>query len=409
MSFVASVSDLVGRASPHTVKNVIIVGGAFAGIAIADSLLRTLGSKAKILLIDERDAFFFAVRALVPIGNPKNVDVVWRPFTEFAPGLGSTNFAQGRAIRLTSDRVELANGRAFPFDFAVVASGTFSPSPGKTLQVNRPDFEREIERISAALQPGKARAVTVIGGGQVGVELACHLCSHIPHLEVTLVHRSGSLLSSMVGISQAFRDTVLDRMHKLFPNLRVELGQQILEDPPIPEPYEGFTLKPQILTTSGGITLRPDATFLTTGNVPNSGFVSAGLGPQVLDAKGFVRTRPTGQIIGFPHIFAAGDVADLDRIKLAKMARSQAEVIAYNLAALIDTSEAPTGTISADTSATRPEMAIYEPFTLSARRVRLGEKGAVAEKDGVVQFLEPSQLSSHDNKKAGGIGDARGR
>ncbi|KAJ1558137.1 hypothetical protein HK405_014347, partial [Cladochytrium tenue] len=322
----------------RAVPNIVVVGGAFAGTAVADSLLRTLGARANVLLVDERDAFFFAVRALVPLAEApaRDVDVVWRPFAEFVPALPPANLLRGRAASLAADRLELADGRVVPFDYAVVTTGTFSPPPGKPLQMDRPGYEAALDELWGAL--GAASEAVVVGGGQVGVELACHLCSRLPHLRVTLLHRSDSLLSSMAGVSPAFRAAVLDHARRLFPNLRVELSQRVLESPAIPDPRAGYSLRPQVLTTSGGLTLRPDVTFLTTGNVPNSDFVAAGLGPQVLDAKGYIKTDPTGQVAGFPNVFAAGDVATLDDLKLAKMARAQADVVVHNIVSRVDPS-----------------------------------------------------------------------
>ena len=59
-----------------------------------------------------------------------------------------------------------------------------------------------------------------------------------------------------------------------------------------------------------------------------------------LDARGFIKVKPTGQLITNDNIFSLGDVSDLEDLKLGYLAANfQAPLIAQNIATLISKSE----------------------------------------------------------------------
>ncbi|KAJ1553995.1 hypothetical protein HK405_006303 [Cladochytrium tenue] len=295
------------------------------------------------------------------------------------PNEASAARVRGRAVSISDDRVELADGTVIPFDYAVVATGTWNPPPGKARSLTRADGAREAAELYAAL--GRARSVAVVGGGQVGVELAAELSSKRPDLHVTLVHRSGELLSRMAGSSSAFRARVRTELEKL-PNLQLALGRTVAGGAlgVGAAADDGVRLTPQTLrlrTADGGAEeeVQADVTFLTTGNRPNSDFVVRGLGTGAVDAGGYVVTGPDGRLPGHARLFAAGDVSTLDATKKVHPARAQAQLVAGNIVALVEAANRGTGDV---------RLAEYSAQVPNRRKVKLGSHGTVFEAFGFV-------------------------
>ncbi|KAJ3095385.1 hypothetical protein HK100_005844 [Physocladia obscura] len=352
--------------------------GAFAGARAADILMGKLKNKANVILVDERDSCFIAVQAMLPLFDPKKVDQIWVPYSSKSLlfwNISSGNVIQGSAVKLNENSLELHDGRTISFDFAVIATGTKSAL--KPPVWNKTEGQNDAENLTTALLA--AKNISVIGGGQVGVELAAKLCSNLPETHVHLIHRGPQLLSKMAGMNDASRQKVYQVLQK-FTNLTISLEDSIAK----PElPLSSISTEKQILLTKSGREINSDVTFMTTGNLPNSKFVAAGLGESLLDDGGYIRTAFDGSLIGYSHIFAAGDVSNLDPVKLARQAMNQAQLVASNIEVLVKSDWF--GEVAKIDP--KPKLKIYTPVSRDNGAVKLGKQGFVVKLWGFVLHI----------------------
>jgi NADH dehydrogenase FAD-containing subunit len=97
----------------------------------------------------------------------------------------------------------------------------------------------------------------------------------------------------------------------------------------------GWKGESRTLVTTSGKAIQSDVQLFTVGNHAFNTRMVESLGKEVLDEHGRVCVSPTLQLESFLHIFAAGDVANLDESTTAYAARQQAEIAAQNVYALI--------------------------------------------------------------------------
>lgn len=87
----------------------------------------------------------------------------------------------------------------------------------------------------------------------------------------------------------------------------------------------------------------------TRGGKPNSEFIAT-LGPNVLDASGYVKVTDTLQVEGHPDVFAVGDIISYKEQKQLAKTPGHASIIVANILTLIRGSAAKkkyTGTFEA--------------------------------------------------------------
>jgi len=107
-------------------------------------------------------------------------------------------------------------------------------------------------------------------------------------------------------------------------------------------PEGGYPTKPFELELKDGRTVPADLVIPATGQIPNNDFVktlkpTTG-SPLINPVNGFLAVKPTLQLQdpAYPHIFAAGDIADTKAHKAARPGMAQVEVVAKNIAAMIE-------------------------------------------------------------------------
>lgn len=238
---------------------------------------------------------------------------------------------------LTLDR-EWQGSRTIPFDFLVVATGTRLAAPGTMPDDDKLPSTRYLQAHQAAIQA--AQSIVVIGGGAVGVQMACDLKEiYGPAKTITLVHSRDHLMP--------FYHADLSALIKArFADLGVNLvtGSRVVIPPGgFPNTDNNNNKKPFTIHLQDGRTLTADLAIQATGQTPNSQFLSS-LPPSspetpLLNSRnGFVRVRPTMQFAdaAYPHLFAVGDIADTAAHKAAKPGYVQAAVAARNIAAMVE-------------------------------------------------------------------------
>jgi NADH dehydrogenase FAD-containing subunit len=261
------------------------------------------------------------------------------------PGPPRHQVARARAVSLqphslTLDR-EWQGSRTIPFDFLVVATGTRLAAPGTMPDDDKLPSTRYLQTHQAAIQ--SAQSIVVIGGGAVGVQMACDLKEiHGASKTITLVHSRDHLMPFYhADLSKLIKARFADLGVNLVTGSRVVIPAGGFPD----DPKQPFTIHLQ----DGRTLPATDLAILATGQTPNNQFLSSLLPPASASStpllnpqNGFINVRPTMQFAdpAYSHLFAVGDIADTKAHKAAKPGFVQAAVAARNIAAMVEGREA---------------------------------------------------------------------
>jgi NADH dehydrogenase len=177
-------SEQPDRRKPPTAPHVIIIGAGFAGLSAVSSLRR---ARVHVTIIDRNlYSTFQPLLYQVATGglNPGDVSYPvgsfsFRRHTRYIRGDLATVDEKARRIRLD-------DGREFGYDYLIIATGvsaayygvkgaaenTFGLYTRADAIVLRDHIMNGYEQLSADTDAGREFAVTVVGGGATGVELA---------------------------------------------------------------------------------------------------------------------------------------------------------------------------------------------------------------------------------------------
>ncbi|KAK3321974.1 hypothetical protein B0H66DRAFT_474515 [Apodospora peruviana] len=331
-------------------RNVVVVGGSYVGVNAAKELANLLPATHRVLLVEPHSHFhhLFAFPRFAIVPNYEHKAFV--PYTGLfadAPGPNATRhrIVRARAVSLQSNRLildrEWQGSKELPFDYLVAATGTRLASPGS---MQDDDKNASVAYLQAYQQDIKrAESVAVVGGGAVGVQMACDLKEFYPDKDVTLIHSRDQL---MPVYHEGLSNLIKERFR--------ELGVKLVTGSRAVVPPAGFPNddnKPFEVRLQDGSSVKTEFAIIATGQAPNNQFL-AGLKPSEEDSlvnpkNGFIRVRPTLQFRDpkYGHLFAVGDIADSGAHKAARPGAVQAAVAAKNIAALIEGRE-PSETIS---------------------------------------------------------------
>ncbi|KAG8160974.1 hypothetical protein KVR01_009238 [Diaporthe batatas] len=315
-------------------KNVVVIGGSFAGIALARRLCDSLPSGYKVVLVERNTHFhypFVFPRYSVVRGHEPKAFI---PYDEILYSgrkgvpVGIFERRRGTVSEVTRDSVRLASGEVINFEFLAIATGTSSPQPSKLLSNDKHGACEELRRLQERIS--SAENIAVVGGGAVGVELATDIKGWYPEKDVTLVHSRNRLLH---GYGSRLHDRVMAEMEKL--GIAVMLGQR----PQVQLQDNEKTGVNAILVFPDGRVDRYELVISCTGQTPNTQFLTQELSKCVSDETGRILVAPSLQIRSpegtIDNILALGDVAETGGPKMARAAECQSHVVASNIVSLI--------------------------------------------------------------------------
>ncbi len=298
-------------------KNVVIVGGGFAGISVAKKLA---GTSFNITIVDKTNHHLFqpllyqvATAALSPGDIAMPIRAV---FTKQK----NVKVVLGEVIRIDkgSQRIHLKDGSNLPFHYLVLAPGAQynyfgndswkEHAPGlKTLSDALEIRERillSLEKAEQIIDPEKRKpflTYVVIGGGPTGVEMAGSIAEiakrnmmrdfrniNPGETKIYLVEAASDILNGFdAPLPQKGLDTLRD------------MGVEVLLDSPVQEIKEHG--------------VQVEGTFIETPNIIWGAGVEASPIIQELevetDRMGRAAVEPDLSITGYPNIFVAGDAA----------------------------------------------------------------------------------------------------
>jgi NADH dehydrogenase FAD-containing subunit len=340
--------------SATTEQQVVIVGGGYAGTALA----RQLDSHARVTLVEKKERFFHNVGALRAVVDPS-----WQPkiFIPYDGLLQRGRVLHDTVLEASSTSLRLASGEQLTFDYLVLATGSSYPFPAKTPYDDVAQSSRVLTQASERIRA--AQHILLIGAGPVGIEFAGEIVTRFPSKQVTLIDPAPSLLGRFkpqLGVQ------LLKELQQR--GVRVILGEQLQSLPAALDPDAlDVPLPSATFVTDKGTVIEADLAFICFGAQPNSAYLGSDLAAS-RDAHGRLKVNQFLQVEGQRHIFAIGDVTNIQEPKLAVGAGLHAGIVAENIRRLI-----------AHKGTTAPALKAYQPLTASVLIVPVGPDGGAGQ------------------------------
>ena len=332
--------------SPY--KRVVIIGGGFAGMTLAQKLRR---EKLQVVIIDKFNHHTFQplLYQVATAGlEPNSVAYPLRKVFQKAKNV-SVRICKLQKVYPAQQRIETSIG-SLDYDYLVIATGSaaqffnFNPahllplkSVANALDIRNLILQR-LERASTTTDPDKRRRLlnwVVVGGGPTGVEMAGAfgemkkfiIPTDYPDIESEevriLLYEGGPRL--LAGMS--------DHAGRKAKKYLEQLGVEVHLDTRL-EHFDGRTLH-----VGDGTTLETEQLIWGAGvsGAAPDGFVS-----EILTKDKRVRVNTYNQVQGYHNIFAIGDVAHMEtedypdgHPMLAQVALQQGTLLASNLPRLV--------------------------------------------------------------------------
>ncbi|GAB1313713.1 hypothetical protein MFIFM68171_03923 [Madurella fahalii] len=310
-------------ADPSDVKNIVVVGAAFAGYFAARILATSLprDGRYRVVVVEPNSHFNFTwvlPRFCVVEGHEHKAFIPYTP-RFFAQGPeGMVRWVRDRVVSVRKQSVVLRSGEEIPYEFLIIATGS-TVADGLPSRVGVEDRDGGIELLKAMqIRIKNAERVVVAGGGAAGVELATDAKNQYPNKSITLVH---SRQEVMHRFGPGLQKAAMDALQTL--GVDVILGERA----------DAESADGKFITLSSGKKIECDCFINCTGQKPASGLI-ADLAPNATSPSGHIRVKPTLQIDddSLPNVFVCGDVADTKAPNPnSRIAARQAEIAADNV------------------------------------------------------------------------------
>lgn len=315
-------------------KNVVVVGGSYVGLNLAESLAKQSSDKFRVLLI-EKNSHFQHLFAFPRYALTTKVDThkAFIPYQKSRLGLEGA-IIQAKALELSKDTITLdreveldgVKTRQIPFAALAITTGTKLSPPSTLPGSEKLDGTQYLRKHAAQVEASKK--IVIIGGGAVGVQMATDIAQLFPSKDVTLVHSRSTVMSKFDPRLHAI---VSQRFSEL--GVKTVLGNGRVQVPETGYPTDGSEFSVEV---ADGTKIPADFAIISTGQTPQSDILAT-LAPECVTDGRFIAVKDTLQIKDerFPNIFALGDIADTKAHKAARPALKQAEVVTSNIQRLL--------------------------------------------------------------------------
>ncbi len=282
-------------------KKLIIIGGGFAGIAVA----KHLENDFAVTLIDLTDYFEFTPGILRTLVEPEHLAKIHFHYSSY---LEKSRLITGEVKKICDHQVWV-NDQVLDFDYLLISSGSSYESPikeGVVITARAKNLIESNQKLEGA------KKVLIVGGGLVGVELAGEIIERYPTKDLTIIHGAERLMERQPPKASRFAQKFLTKR-----GVKILVGEFVTKD------EAGY------FYTNKGTKLKPDLILLCTGIKPNVNFARECFA-QEIEGKGFV-TNEFLQLVDWPNIFVAGDATAIPEEKTAQNAQAHAKVIIKNI------------------------------------------------------------------------------
>lgn len=197
-------------------KNVVVVGGSWAGIELARRLSNTLPTGYKVVMVERNSHFHYTFnfpRFSVLRGREHTAFIPYDGIVKNAPE-GIFSHVKDTVDNITATEVHLASGDKIDYEYLAIATGSSQPPPARLSSTDWEEACSELRGIQESIQA--AGKIAVVGGGAVGIELASDIKEFYPDKEVTLIHSRGQLMNS-------FGKRLHDHVLSVFEGLKIRV------------------------------------------------------------------------------------------------------------------------------------------------------------------------------------------
>ena len=282
-------------------KRVLIAGLGDTGILAAIALSKdfdVVGVTPKPGMISGQ---FVGARLATPEQWKKTAFMYFRQYK----GLDKVRVIQGLVTSIDTDRsvaiIRTVQNETFwePYDALLIASGVrngfWRSNDMDTLSVAEAKIDVVSKKVAAAT------ILAVIGGGATGVSVASNVAQQYPDKQIHLFYSRDRLLCAYhQRVQSKITQHLLKQNVHLHPNHRASIPQGFS--------YDQLTSDP-IHWETGQLPFNADLVVWAVGRVyPNNSFIPR----KMLDEQGFVNVESTLRVVGFPNLFAVGDIAASD-------------------------------------------------------------------------------------------------
>ncbi|KFX91137.1 hypothetical protein V490_06056 [Pseudogymnoascus sp. VKM F-3557] len=302
--------------------NIVVIGGSFGGIGVAQNILASIPN-VKVTLINTSKDWYFNIAAPRLLNRPNStpLEKLIYPIKENFFSKYSTaqfEFIQGAAASLNTSAktVTLSDSRSISYSYLVIATGSHTPAVNSGIPLKQPatdtlsgDIQNAQKRIA------DASSIVIAGSGAVAIEMAGELAEAYPKKSVTIVSASTRLLPMLGEKASAVALKSLSNL-----GVKVLFGVRALE--------KGRNGKKEAIALDNGKVIEADLYIPATGVIPNSNFIPATL----LDALGFLIITPEQKVSspGVSSVYGIGDVTTSPS-KMAVAVTQQIAVAVANL------------------------------------------------------------------------------
>ncbi|KIW00354.1 uncharacterized protein PV09_08066 [Verruconis gallopava] len=331
---------------------VLIVGGSYAGVGAALSLLNLCVRRVTrfgtayhappevkddialdIHIVDERDGYLHLIGCPLAFCSSDYAPKIWHKFEDI-PALRhpSIRWTRGSVVKVDTNALTAKIRHAgsdiesqHAYDYLIAASGLRRAFPVVPQSLTRKQYLLETADHARKVQQTK-NGVAVIGGGAVGVEMAAELKLVQPNQKVTLIHSRDRLLSSESLPAECSKLTI-NALKEL--GVDVVLGERVVETTAA-SGGDGETIH-RIALQSGTVLTAGHVIFAASGSVPTGTYLPR----SCLDEKGYVKINKhlrflNGERNDERH-YAIGDMAKWSGIKRCGGAIAMGRTVAVNL------------------------------------------------------------------------------
>lgn len=328
-------------------KRVLFAGGSFGGLASMKYFIKQfLETKAttniELFLLEPRAGFINVLGIPLAIVSPKfaaesylNVEgfnfkfskvesndailtekiLNAKPNQEFPDNLKLT-YIQGKCVSFIDNHninYQLTDGediRQLSFDYCVFSTGRKRAWPFDPLGYTQEQFVKEMGDTQEKIE--KAKTISVIGAGALGIEIAGELKEEYPDKKIILIHPH-PFIPPETYAAKSFKEGTEKQVRSL--GIDLQLNTRIAK-----EEDNG-----DLLTTKGDI-IKSELNFWCNFHTNNIQSLLPYFQDSVVDKKGEVIVDERMLIKGSTNVFAIGDIINLPIIKTAGGAYRQGEV-----------------------------------------------------------------------------------